>query len=62
MNPAVPTVLRAARLLDPVRERIRYKHYSLGMESGRVRPAMPTDRNRCRTDLGWPLQAGNAAY
>lgn len=29
MKPASPPVLRATRLLDQVRERIRYKHYSL---------------------------------
>lgn len=29
MQPASPPVLRATRLLDQVRERIRYKHYSL---------------------------------
>ena len=32
MKPAAPPVLRAARLLDQVRERIRYKHYSLRTE------------------------------
>ena len=29
MKPAAPPVLRATRLLDQVRERIRLKHYSL---------------------------------
>ena len=28
MKPIAPPVLRATRLLDQVRERIRYKHYS----------------------------------
>lgn len=32
MKPAAPSVLRVARLLDQVRERIRYKHYSLRTE------------------------------
>lgn len=32
MKPAAPPVLRATRLLDQVRERIRYKHYSLRTE------------------------------
>ena len=34
MKPATPPVLRATRLLDQVRERIRYKHYSLRTELG----------------------------
>jgi hypothetical protein len=29
MKPATSPVLRSTRLLDQVRERIRYKHYSL---------------------------------
>ncbi len=32
MKPAAFHVLRATRLLDQVRERIRYKHYSLRTE------------------------------
>lgn len=32
MKPVAPPVLRATRLLDQVRERIRYKHYSLRTE------------------------------
>jgi hypothetical protein len=32
MKPTAPPVLRATRLLGPVRERIRYKHYSLHTE------------------------------
>lgn len=36
MKPAAPPVLRAARLLDQVRERIRYKHYSLRTEQAYV--------------------------
>lgn len=32
MKPAAPPVLRATRLLDQIRERIRYKHYSLRTE------------------------------
>lgn len=33
MKPAALPVLRATRLLDQVRERIRYKHYSLRTEN-----------------------------
>ena len=36
MKPAAPPVLRAARLLDQIRERIRYKHYSLRTEQAYV--------------------------
>ncbi|MEG0923229.1 MAG: hypothetical protein RSG22_17710, partial [Comamonas sp.] len=36
MKPAAPPVLRATRLLDQVRERIRYKHYSLRTEQAYV--------------------------
>ena len=36
MNPASPPVLRATRLLDQVRERISYKHYSLRTEQAYV--------------------------
>lgn len=36
MKPAVPPVLRATRLLNQVRERIRYKHYSLRTEQAYV--------------------------
>lgn len=36
MKPASPPVLRATRLLDQVRERIRYKHYSLRTEQAYV--------------------------
>lgn len=36
MKPAPPTVLRATRLLDQVRERIRDKHYSLRTEQAYV--------------------------
>ena len=36
MKPASPPVLRATRLLDQVRERIRYKHYSLSTEQACV--------------------------
>lgn len=37
MKPAAPSpVLRATRLLDQVRERIRYKHYSLRTEQAYV--------------------------
>lgn len=36
MKPAVPPVLRATRLLDQVRERIRYKHYNLHNEPAYV--------------------------
>ena len=36
MKPAAPPVLRATRLLDQVRERIRYKHYSLRTEQAFV--------------------------
>ncbi|WP_430795039.1 phage integrase N-terminal SAM-like domain-containing protein [Acidovorax temperans] len=36
MKPAPPPVLRATRLLDQVRERIRYKHYSLRTEQAYV--------------------------
>lgn len=32
MKPVTPPVLRATRLLEQVRERIRYKHYSLRTE------------------------------
>lgn len=32
MKPAASPVLRSTRLLDQVRERIRYKHYSLRTE------------------------------
>jgi hypothetical protein len=37
MESAAPRVLRATRLLDQVRERIRYKHYSLRTEQTYVR-------------------------
>lgn len=36
MKPAAPPVLRATRLLDQVRERIRDKHYSLRTEQAYV--------------------------
>ena len=36
MKPVSPPVLRATRLLDQVRERIRYKHYSLRTEQAYV--------------------------
>jgi len=36
MKPAAFPALRAARLLDQVRERIRYKHYSLRTEQAYV--------------------------
>ncbi len=36
MKPAFPPVMRATRLLDQVRERIRYKHYSLRTEQAYV--------------------------
>lgn len=36
MKPAAPPVLRATRLLDRVRERIRYKYYSLRTEQAYV--------------------------
>jgi hypothetical protein len=36
MKPASPPVLRATRLLDQVRERIRFKHYSLRTEQAYV--------------------------
>lgn len=36
MKPATLSVLRATRLLDQVRERIRYKHYSLRTEQACV--------------------------
>ena len=36
MKPAASPVLRATRLLDQVRERIRYKHYSLRTEPAYV--------------------------
>jgi hypothetical protein len=36
MKPASPPVLRATRLLVQVRERIRYKHYSLRTEQAYV--------------------------
>ena len=36
MKPASPPVLRATRVLDQVRERIRYKHYSLRTEQAYV--------------------------
>ena len=36
MKPASPPVLRATRLLDQVRERISYKHYSLRTEQAYV--------------------------
>ena len=36
MKPAAPPVLRATRLLNQVRERIRYKHYSLRIEKASV--------------------------
>lgn len=36
MKLAAPPVLRAARLLDQVRERIRYKHYSRQTERSYV--------------------------
>lgn len=36
MKPAAPPLLRATRLLDQVRERIRYKHYSLPTEQAYV--------------------------
>ncbi len=36
IKPASPPVLRATRLLDQVRERIRYKHYSLRTEQAYV--------------------------
>jgi site-specific recombinase XerD len=36
MKPAAPPVLRATRLLDQIRERIRYKHYSLRTEQAYV--------------------------
>lgn len=36
MKPATPPALRATRLLDQVRERIRYKHYSLRTEQAYV--------------------------
>lgn len=37
MKPTSPPVLRGTRLLDQVRERIRYKHYSLRAMGGHVR-------------------------
>ncbi len=37
MKLATPPTLRATRLLDQVRERIRYKHYSLRAEQAYVR-------------------------
>ncbi|OWG18396.1 hypothetical protein KDK82_1875 [Delftia sp. K82] len=36
MKPASPPMLRATRLLDWGRERIRYKHYSLRIEQAYV--------------------------
>ena len=36
MKPAAPPVLHATRLLDQIRERIRYKHYSLRTEQAYV--------------------------
>jgi len=36
MKPTSPPVLRATRLLDQIRERIRYKHYSLHTEQAYV--------------------------
>ena len=36
MKPASPPVLRATQLLDQIRERIRYKHYSLRTEQAYV--------------------------
>ncbi|WP_142054097.1 phage integrase N-terminal SAM-like domain-containing protein [Achromobacter sp. SLBN-14] len=36
MKPASPAVLRAARMPDQVRERIRYKYYSLRIEQAYV--------------------------
>ena len=36
MKPAAFPALRATRLLDQVRERIRYKHYSLRTEQAYV--------------------------
>ncbi len=36
MKPTSPPVLCATRLLDQVRERIRYKHYSLNTEQAYV--------------------------
>ena len=36
MKPAAPPVLRATRLLDQVRERISYRHYSLRTEQAYV--------------------------
>lgn len=36
IKPAAPPVLRVTRLLDQVRERIRYKHYSLRTEQAYV--------------------------
>ena len=39
MKPAAPSELHATRLLDQVRERIRYKHYSLCTEQVYVQSA-----------------------
>ena len=39
MKPASTPVLRATRLVDQVRERIRYKHYSLCTEQVYVQSA-----------------------
>ncbi len=36
MKPAIQPLLRAARLLDQVRERLRYAHYSLSTERSYV--------------------------
>lgn len=47
MKPGAPPALRATRLLDQVRERIRYKHYSLRTGLGRAMVPFIVRRRHC---------------
>ena len=51
MKPADPPALRVTRLLDQVRERIRYKHYSLRTGLGYAMAPSIVRRRPCRCAL-----------
>ena len=65
MRPGTPPPLRATRLLDQVRERVRYHHYSLSTERIYVlwiRTYIRFHRLRHPRDMGQPEVEGFLSY
>ena len=61
MKPAAPSELHATRLLDQVRERIRYKHYSLRSKLDRYMVSSSSDDCSLRSAKG-PVQPLNCHH